>query len=186
MTSFYSEEELKNIGFKSLGNNVLISRNASIYGAHNIEIGDNVRIDDFCILSGRIVFGSYIHISAGCMLFGAHDGIIFEDYTGISSRGAIYAESDDYSGVCFTNPMLPDEYRHIVGGGVVLRKHAIVGSGCTILPGVEIGEGVAVGSMSLVAKSLDPWGMCVGIPCKRIKDRSRKVLELEEKFIKER
>ena len=63
-TSFYNEEELKEIGLKVYGKNVLISRNATIYGADKISIGDNVRIDDFCILSGNISLGSYIHIAA--------------------------------------------------------------------------------------------------------------------------
>lgn len=47
MTSFYSEDELKSIGLKTYGENVLISRFARIYGAKNISIGNNVRIDDF-------------------------------------------------------------------------------------------------------------------------------------------
>lgn len=80
-TSFYSEEELKEIGLKSYGKNVLISRNATIYGADKISIGDNVRIDDFCILSGNISLGSYIHIAAYCGLFGGDAGIIMEDFT---------------------------------------------------------------------------------------------------------
>lgn len=181
-TSFYTEEELQNLGFKSIGGNILISRKSSIYGAGNISIGNNVRIDDFCILSGNIALGNYIHIAAGCMLFGGKDGIVFEDYTGISSRSAVYAESDDYSGVCFTNPMLPNEYRHIIGGGVKIRKHAIIGSGCTILPGVVVGEGTAVGSMSLISKSLDDWMICYGIPCKPMKKRNRDLLILEKRF----
>ena len=110
------------------------------------------------------------------MLFGGNDGIVFEDYTGLSSRSAVYAESDDYSGQYFTNPMLPEEYRHIIGGGVVVKKHAIIGSGCTILPNVIIGEGAAVGSMSLIIKSLDAWGIYAGIPAKWIKARSKELL----------
>lgn len=39
MNSFYSEEELKEIGFKSIGTNVLISKKCSVYGAQNISIG---------------------------------------------------------------------------------------------------------------------------------------------------
>ena len=53
-TSFYSREELLDLGLKSVGENVRISRKVSIYGAEQISIGDNVRIDDFCILSGII------------------------------------------------------------------------------------------------------------------------------------
>ncbi|MDR2409353.1 MAG: acyltransferase, partial [Bacteroidales bacterium] len=55
MNSFFSKEELKDIGFKSVGDNVLISRKASFYSVSNISIGSNVRIDDFCILSGNIL-----------------------------------------------------------------------------------------------------------------------------------
>ena len=136
MNSFYSEEELLTLGFKSIGKDVKLSRKASVYSPEKISIGNHVRIDDFCILSGHIEMGNYIHIAASCLLFGGDDGIVFENYTGLSSRSVIYAESDDYSGSYFTNPTLPDELRNIVGGGVVVKKHAIIGSGCTILPNV--------------------------------------------------
>jgi len=183
MSSFLSEIELSQIGLKSYGKDVRISRYAQFYSPENISMGDNVRIDDFCILSGKIELGSYIHIAASCLLFGGNDGIVMEDYTGISSRSAVYAESDDYSGNCFTNPMLPKAFRHIIGGGVIIRKHAIIGTGCSIMPGVIVGEGCAIGSMSLVNKSQDDWGICVGVPCKRIKERSKKLLELEKNLI---
>ena len=185
MNSFYTEEELRAIGFRSLGKNVLLSRKTSIYSPQKIMIGDYSRIDDFCILSGNVVIGRYVHIAPACLLFGGNDGIVFEDYTGLSSRSAVYAESDDYLGDCFTNPTLPMEYRNVIWGGVIVKKHSIIGSGCTILPNVVVEEGVAVGSMSLVNKTLTAWGVYVGIPCKRIKERNKKVLELERKFLSE-
>jgi len=82
-TSFYSEEELITIGLKSYGQMVKISRYARIYSPEKISVGDNVRIDDFCILSGDITIGSNIHISAYVALYGTK-GIIMEDYSGIS------------------------------------------------------------------------------------------------------
>lgn len=185
MSSFYSDEELKKIGFKSVGKNVLLSRKTSIYNPSNVSIGDNVRIDDFCIISGNIVFHNYVHIAAGCYLFGGNHGIEFHDFTGLSSRSAIYAESDDYSGLALSNPTIPIKYRKISGGKVVFEKHALVGTGSTILPGVVLHEGASVGSMSLVTKSLDPWGIYIGIPCKRIKDRHMDIIELGKKVIKE-
>ncbi|MEE0264470.1 MAG: acyltransferase [Acutalibacteraceae bacterium] len=185
MNSFLSRDELNQLGFKSLGSNVMISRNASIYGAANISIGNNVRIDDFCILSGNIVIGDYVHIAACCCLFGGKSGIEMKDFTGISSRSAVYADSDDYSGAALTNPTVPDEYRNVTGGKVVFEKHALVGTGSTILPNVSLGEGVSVGSMSLVNKSLEPWGIYVGIPCHFVKERSKNLLELETKMRKE-
>lgn len=183
MTSFYSKKELEQIGFKSIGNNISISRKASIYGAENICIGSNVRIDDFCILSGNIEIMNYVHIAASVFLFGGKAGIIINDYSGISSRSAVYAESDDYTGMAMTNPTISNKYRRVFSETVIFEKHVIVGSGCTILPGVTIKEGVSVGSMSLVNKSLDAWGIYAGIPCKYIKERSKKLLLLEEQFV---
>lgn len=182
-TSFYSKEEISDFGFKSCGENVLISRKASIYGAGNIAIGNNVRVDDFCVLSGNIILGNHIHIAVYSALFGGKAGIEMQDFSGLSSRCVIYAESDDYSGKVLTNPTVPEKYLELIGGRVVLKKHVIIGSGTTILPGVEIGEGSAVGSMSLVNKALDSWGIYAGIPCQYKKERSKCLLEIEKEFL---
>ena len=183
MTSFYTEKELLKLGFKSVGKNVLISKKASIYSPYNISIGDNVRIDDFCILSGKISIGNYIHISAYTSLFSGYEGIELENFVTVSSRCAIYSKSDDYSGKYMTNPMVPEKYLGVYDKKVILHKHVIVGSGSTILPGVEIGDGSAVGSMALVRKSLEPWGIYVGIPCRYLRPRNKKVLEYEQEFM---
>ena len=185
-TSFYNYNELSEFGFGSLGSNVLISRKASIYTPHNIAIGDNVRVDDFCILSGNVQMGSFIHISAYTAIFGGETGVYLDDYTTISSRCAIYAESDDYTGEYMTNPMLPDAFRGVIKGKVHISKHGIIGTGCTVLPGVTVGEGCSVGAMSLVNKSLFPWGVYVGIPCRLLRERKRELLQREAEFEKMR
>lgn len=180
MTSFYSEEELKNLGLGKYGEDVYISRKCSIYNAGQILIGSHVRIDDFCILSGNIVIDDYSHVAACTFLFAGNSKIVLGAYSGVSSRSVIYAESDDYSGNYMTNPMVPDQYRHIQSGEVSIGRHAIIGTGCTILPGVSVGEGASVGAMSLIHKDVEPWTINVGIPCKKIKARSRKLLEYEQ------
>ena len=182
MNSFYSIDELNNIGFKKIGSNVLLSRKTSIYGASHISIGNNVRIDDYCILSGKITLSSNIHIATYCALYGGEAGICFEDYSGISSRGCVYAVSDDYSGLFLTNPMVPDEFKNVISKPVNIGRHVIIGSGVTILPGVNLADGSAIGAMSLCNKSTRPWGIYFGIPARRINERSKKVLELEKKY----
>jgi acetyltransferase-like isoleucine patch superfamily enzyme len=178
MNSFYTEEELKTLGVHSYGKNVLISRKASLYGTENLVIGNNVRIDDFCILSGKISIGNFVHISAYTGLWGGMAGIILESYTTISSRCAIYAVSDDYSGEALTNPMVPEEKRKILNFQVILQKYSIIGSGCTVLPGCIIEEGAAIGAMTLINRNVLPWTINVGIPFSEIKKRSKKLLEL--------
>ncbi|MEW8955109.1 acyltransferase [Clostridium sp.] len=183
MSSFYSEEELKEIGFKSLGENVLLSRKTSIYGPENICIGDNCRIDDFTILSGNISIGNFVHIASFCGVYGGDVGVVFEDFVGLSARSIVYALTDDYGGEVLTNPNIPLEYKNIIKGKVIFKKHSLIGAGAIILPGVTVGEGASVGSMALINKDLLPWSIYIGIPAKKIKDRSKKLLELEKEFL---
>lgn len=185
MNSFYSKKELKELGLHSYGEDVQISRKCSIYGAENINIENHVRIDDFCILSGKITIGNHVHISAYTGLYGGSAGIVIEDFVSISSRNAVYAVSDDYSGEGMANPTIPDKYRKVIQASVTISRHVLIGSGCTILPGVIVKEGSSVGAMSLINKSLEPWGMYAGIPCRRLKDRDKKLLELEKQYLRE-
>lgn len=180
--SFYSESELSHLGLKAFGENVLISRKASLYSPENISMGSNVRIDDFCILSGHIMLGSYIHISAYCALYGAF-GIEMGDFTGLSPRCTIFSASDDFGGDTLIGPMVPLEFTSIKGGRVILNRFVQIGSGSVILPGVEIGQGSATGAMSLVTKSLDSWGIYTGVPARRLKDRKMEMAELAKKLI---
>lgn len=176
--SFYSEIELSKLGLKAYGKNVLISKKCSIYSPEKISIGNNVRIDDFCILSGNIILGSNIHISTFCALYGAH-GVEMEDYSGISPRGTIFSAIDDFSGDYLIGPVHPKNLTNVIGGKVLLKKFVQIGCGSIVFPNVTISEGTVVGALSLVKKSLPEWGVFAGIPCKKIRDRSKKVLEFE-------
>ncbi|HMP98977.1 MAG TPA: acyltransferase [Cyclobacteriaceae bacterium] len=185
--AFLSEEALRQMGFKSLGTNVKISDKAAIYNAANISIGSNVRIDDFCILSAGeegIELGNYIHIACYVSLIGKCK-IVCEDFVGISSRTAVYSSSDDYSGAVLVGPTIPDEYKRVDHRPVIFEKYSLIGAGCVILPGVIIGEGTAVGALSLISKSLDQWGIYIGSPLKYIKRRKQDLVELANKLVKE-
>jgi len=60
--AYLSEKKLAEMGFKHIGSNVKISDKACLYEAEKMEIGDNSRIDDFCVISGKVVLGKYCHI----------------------------------------------------------------------------------------------------------------------------
>ena len=176
MSSFLSESELAEIGFKKLGTNVFISRKASFYGANKISIGSNVRIDDFCILSGEITLGNQIHISAYSAIYGAM-GVVMEDYTGLSPRCTIFSAMDDFFGDYLISPMVDCKFTNVTGGLVTIKRYSQIGASTTIFPKLTIGEGVAVGAMSLVNKDLLDWRIYKGIPAKFMKDRSRGLLK---------
>jgi len=183
MNSFYSKKELVEIGFRSIGENVLISKKVSIYGASKITIKNNVRIDDFVILSGKIEIGNFIHVAAYSALFAGDEGIFLKDFSNISSRVSIYAISDDFSGLSLTNPMVSDDYKQLEKGRVMIDRHVVIGASSIVLPNVVIGEGVAIGSMSLINEPLDSWGVYIGVPARRIKERSKRLLQLEKEFL---
>ena len=93
---FYNREDLQKLGFKFLGDNVLISEKTSIYNPQNISIGNNVRIDDFVILSPstELVIGNYIHIGCSTSIIG-RGKIVIEDFAGVSGRVSIYSRRGD-------------------------------------------------------------------------------------------
>lgn len=183
MDSFYTERELKELGLKAFGKNVKISRKASIYGGKNITIGNNVRIDDFCIISGKIELGSYIHIAAYSALYGGDSGIYIDDFANLSSRICVYSISDDYSGETMTNPMIPDEYKNVESSPVYIEKHVIIGSTSVVLPGVRLKEGSSFGSFSFINRDSEEWSINAGIPFRKIKERKKDLLKLEQKFV---
>ena len=182
-----TRSEIESMGFASVGDNVHLSRKASYYNCANIVIGNNVRIDDFCVISagvGGINIGNYIHIAVYGVLIGAGK-ITLHDFSGLSSRVSIYSSSDDYSGENMTNPMVSDEFTSVTHADVTIGRHVIIGAGSVVLPGVTLEEGVAIGALSLVAKSCSRFGIYSGVPVKRIRERKQNILRLELKLIEQ-
>lgn len=182
--AYYTEKELQSLGFKYIGKNVKISNKASIYNYNEIEIGDNSRIDDFCIISGKIKIGRNVHITPTCLVAGGIKGIIFEDFTTLAYGVKVFTQSDDYSGETMSNSTIPKKYKNEYFKEVVVKKHSIVGAGSVIMPGVILEEGTSVGAMSLVLKTTQPWGIYLGIPAIRKKNRKKNLLSLEKEYLK--
>lgn len=173
MTSFYTEGELYDLGITGKG--IQISRNAKIYG--KLTIGDYSRIDDFCVLSAsEIEIGRYVHIAAFCTLQGSAK-ITLCDFSGLSSRVSIYSSSGDYSGKHLANPNVPEPYSE--SGEVKLGRHALVGCGSVIMPGVIMYDGSAVGALSFVKHDCDNYWIYAGNPAVKIKPREKNLLHLE-------
>lgn len=178
-----NKEELKK--FKFAGENVLISSKASFHNIENISIGNNTRIDDFCVLSagtGGIFIGNNVHIAVYTSLIGKGK-ITIADFANISSKVSIYSSNDDYSGEFMTNPTIPEQFTKVTHKDVFIGKHVIIGSGSIILPGVKILDGVSIGSLSLVKEDCDSFYIYAGIPAKKIGERSKNLLNLEKELL---
>lgn len=185
----YAEtKELLTLGFSKVGENVKIARNSTIIGLQNIYIGNNVRIDGFTTIiaseHGKLDIQNNVHIGTSCMLSCSKD-VTLSDFTGLSHGVKIFTKTDDYSGLYMTNPTVPGRYTSQKVGNVYLGKHVIIGSNSILLPNINIGEGSAVGALSLVTKDLEEWGIFFGAPVKRIRGRSKNLLNKELDYIKE-
>ena len=181
--AYLKEKELQKLGFKSLGVDVRISDRASIYDSSRISIGDHSRIDDFCVVSGQVTIGRNVHIAVFCNVAGGEPGIILEDFAGLAYGCHVFTQSDDYSGRSLTNPTVPDRFKSETKKPVRISRHCIIGTSSIVLPGVVIEEGTAVGAMSMVTKSTEPWSVYFGIPAKRLRARHKDLLDLERSYL---
>jgi len=182
--AYYTINELEKMGFKFLGANVKISNKASIYNCDQIEIGDNSRIDDFCVISGKIKIGKHVHITPMCLLGGGERGLVIDDFVALAYGVKVFTQSDDYSGKTMTNSTVPIKYKNEVKEPVVIKPHTIIGAGSVVMPGVVLAEGSSIGAMSLVRNNTESWSIYAGVPAKKIKSRSKDLLSLEMEFNK--
>jgi galactoside O-acetyltransferase len=171
--AYLSENEMNSMGFASLGQNVRISSRAALYEPEKIRLGDNARIDDFCVVSGRVELGRNAHVAA------------LADFATLAYGCHIFAQSDDYSGRTMTNPTVPDQYKTEIYAPVHVGRHAIIGTQGIVFPGADVAEGCAIGAGSVVTQPTEPWGIYVGNPARRMKDRSRALLTLEARYLEE-
>lgn len=181
MSRFLGGDELEALGLASCGGDVAIDRAAVLINPGRIALGSHVRIDAFAILSAGtdgITCGDHVHLAAGAMVFGGGGAVVFDDFTCLSGRVCLYTQTDDFVEGHLTNPTVPREYRKVRSGSVALRRHALVGAGSVILPGVELGFGSAVGALSLVNANVPECAVVAGTPARplgRHRDRERLV-----------
>lgn len=156
---------------------------AKIIDEDNIKFGDPIIIDDFVFIgrhrTARI--GSYVHIASFSSITGGGD-LEIGDFVGIASGSRIMTGSDSPYGLF--GPTIPDEFRDVKRGFVKISDHVFVGVGSIIFPDVTIGEGAVIGAGSIVRHDLDPWGVYMGIPAVKVKERDgERVTEMKKRFL---
>lgn len=171
--------------FKLLGKSVKVSDKASIYNPEMTELGDHSRIDDFCVISGQVTIGKYVHIAPFCLVAGGEKGISINNFSGLAYGVQVFSQSEDYSGRTLTNPTVSPQFKNERKAEVRIGRHVIIGASSMVFPGVDLADGCSVGAMTLVNKSTQPWGIYVGNPARRIKDQKQDLLALEAQFLEE-
>ena len=184
--SFYNVKELEKIGFKKIGKNVLISRLSRIYSPHLMEFGNNIRIDDFAILSGKIILQDFIHMAAYSSITAGDVGVEIGSFSGLSNYSKIFATSDNFTDGYLIGPCVMDELRNVKKIKVELRGHSHIGAHSLVLPGsiFEIGSTLGVMSVNL-GRKLNKWGFYYGNPARKIYDLNPSLILQKEKIMLE-
>lgn len=176
----YTVEELAVLGVEAHPS-AKVTRGAQFFAAQ-VRIGEHARVDAGCILTGRIEIGRRVHLAPYCVLYGKA-GITIGDYSGFGAFTAMHSESDDYSGRSMFGPCVPDEYQpHKLRAPIRIGRNVLGGTRVTILPGVVVADGAAIGAHALVKDYLAGDLIYAGCPAKAIGERERDIWALMRSF----
>lgn len=163
----------------------VIHPTVQIFG-EKLKVGQNVRIDAFCVISGDVEIGDNVHISCGVYLYGSSGKITIGNYAGISAGCCVFTATDDFVEGYLTGPCVPDEYRKVHIGDVTIEEAVVIGAKSIVFPGVKLGRGCAVGALSLVKKSVTPYSIVVGPEQRIIGTRNDERMESFLQAVKEK
>lgn len=160
--------------FISIGKNTFIEKGAKLipvggWGvAGHIVIGDNCYIGKGAMLipqGGDIVIGDHSSVNPYTILFGM-GGLRIGNYVRIGPRCVIVPQNHNYS----KKDVVIDK-QGMTSKGVVIGDDVWFGTGVTVLDGVTINDGCVFGGGAVVTKDTESYGVYVGVPAKKIKER---------------
>ncbi len=149
-----------------LGKDVKLSKFINLYGC---SIGDNTKIGAFVEIQKNAFVGSNCKISSHTFIC---EGVTIEDNVFIGH--SVTFINDKQPRATTPDGGLQTEADWTVEPTLV-KKGASVGSGCTILSNVTIGENAILGAGSVITKDVPPNTIVAGNPAKIIKKTGDRV-----------
>ncbi len=174
----------------SCGRHVVFGQNVVLRHPHKIHLGDNVVVDDNCLLDAKgasnqgIRIGSGVFIGRNTILSCKNGDIDIADGANIGFNCEIFSASR----VAVGAGVLVAAYAYIIGGdhdfsdpsqsvlaqgrtssGVSVEAGAWIGAGAKILDGVTIGERAVIGAGAVVRDSIPAQAVAVGIPARVVR-----------------
>ncbi|MCU0485274.1 MAG: acyltransferase [Anaerolineales bacterium] len=186
--------------YKELDLDCYVSPRAVIWGSRGISLGYKTQIQPYATLQctrwnqfdesvGTLTIGAktkiqphaYLHTLGGtieigencsvnpfCMIYGSSGGLKIGNHVRIAAHTVIIPSNHN-----FELRDIPITHQRSTSVGITIEDDVWIGTGVSILDGVLIGTGCVIGAGSVVTRSTDPYGVYVGIPAKKINERSR-------------
>ena len=174
------------------GRNVVFGQNVTLRHPHKIRIGDNVVVDDNCLIDAKgdanrgITIGSGVFIGRNTILSCKNGDIDIADGTNIGFNCEVFSASR----VTLGPEALLAAYCYLIGGdhdfadptqpvlaqarrsaGISVGAGAWLGAGAKVLDGVSVGDRAIVGAGAVVREAVPSGSIAVGIPAKVIGQR---------------
>lgn len=167
---------------KYCGTDVRLYPLCKIIRAENMEIDNNCQIFDYVFIDAgkRLRIGKYSTLTWQVLIEGGAETYI-GDRVFLGPGTKLLTSTYKINGF-YTVEHLPDGCQETSYGNITIHDDAYLGANCTVMPGITIGEGAVVGANSLVTKDLEPWGIYVGSPCKKIAEREKPTAEMKKKL----
>lgn len=180
------------------GKGVTFGQNVTLRHPQKIKIGDNVVIDDNCMLDAKgtdnegITIGNNVFIGRNTILSCKNGDIILKNNVNIGFNSYIFSankvEIGEYG--------LIAAYCYLIGGnhdyddsdkpileqgrtsyGITLEENIWFGAGVKVQDGVTIGKNSIIGTSAVVTKDIPPYSIAAGIPARVIKKRKKEEKE---------
>jgi acetyltransferase-like isoleucine patch superfamily enzyme len=178
--------------FKNVGKGVSFGKSITVRHPHKISIGDNVAIDDYCVLDAKgldnngITLEDNIFIGRNSILSCKNGDIVLEKNVVVGFNSEIFSGSR----VVIGENTLIAAYVYIIGGGhdysrvdipvseqekpsygIKVEKNCWIGAGTMVFDGVTVGEDTIIGAGAVVSKDIPPFSIAAGMPARVVKSR---------------
>jgi acetyltransferase-like isoleucine patch superfamily enzyme len=177
----------------SCGRNVVFGQNVVLRHPHKIHIGNDVVVDDNCLLDAKgesnrgIRIGGGVFIGRNTILSCKNGDIELGDHANIGFNCELFSASR----VTIGSSALLAAYTYVIGGdhdfsdpsksvleqtrtsaGVTIGPGAWMGAGAKILDGVTIGHHAVVGAGAVVRTDVPAHAVAVGVPARIVSNRT--------------
>jgi acetyltransferase-like isoleucine patch superfamily enzyme len=169
------------------GRGVVFGQNVVLRHPGKIRIGDDVVVDDNCLLDAKgssnegILIGNGVFIGRNTILSCKDGNIELEDGANVGFNCELFSASRVRIGrntliaaYCyviggdhdFSDPSVPVQTQVRRSSGVTIGEGAWLGAGAKILDGVTIGDRAVIGAGAVVRESVPPGAVAVGVPAR--------------------
>ncbi len=168
-----------------VGRNVTFGVGVVLRHPHKIRIGDNVIIDDYCVLDAKgsgnqgIIIGNGVFLGRNTILNCKNGDIVLEDNVNMGFNCMIFSASEVRVGADFLvaaycylvggthhaeNPDIPVSRQGRSSRGITLGPGGWLGAHVTVFDGVRLGKHVVIAGGSVVNRNIPDYAVAGGNP----------------------